>query len=48
MEIIANKMNFVSREEFDVQKKVVEKLEKKINKIKIYKTKKKTTKARKS
>ena len=48
MEIIANKMNFVSREEFDVQKKMVEKLEKKINKIKIYKTKKKTTKARKS
>ena len=47
MEIIGNKMNFVSREEFDVQKKIVEKLEKKINKIKIHKTKKKTTKAKK-
>ncbi len=45
MEIIANKLNFVSREEFDVQKKIVEKLEKKINKIKI---KKKSTKAKKS
>ena len=45
MEIIANKLNFVSREEFDVQKKIVEKLEKKINKIQI---KKKSTKAKKS
>ena len=45
MEIIANKLNFVSREEFDVQKKIVEKLEKKINKIKINK---KSTKAKKS
>ena len=46
MEIIGNKLNFVSREEFDVQKKVVEKLEKKINKIKIYKTKKKNYKGK--
>ena len=45
MEIIANKLNFVSREEFDVQKKIVEKLEKKINKITI---KKKPTKVKRS
>jgi len=28
MEIIANKLNFVSREEFEVQKKIIEKLQK--------------------
>ena len=32
MEIIANKLNLVSREEFEVQKKIIEKLKKKINK----------------
>ena len=34
MENIVNKLNLVSREEFEVQKKLVEKLQKKINKIK--------------
>ena len=47
-ETIVNKFNLVSREEFEVQKKIIEKLEKKLNKIKIEKVKKKTTKAKKS
>jgi len=33
MEIIAKKLDLVSREEFEVQKKVVEKLQKELNKI---------------
>ena len=41
MEIIANKLNLVSREEFDVQKKIIEKLQKYLAKSKI---KKKTLK----
>jgi len=41
MEIIANKLNLVSREEFDVQKKIIEKLQKDLAK---YKIKKKNTK----
>ena len=41
MEIIANKLNLVSREEFDVQKKIIEKLQKDLAKSKI---KKKTLK----
>ena len=48
MEIIANKLNLVSREEFEVQKKILQKLQKdliKLNKIKI---KKKSKKAKKS
>ena len=48
MEVIANKLNLVSREEFEVQKKMLQKLQKdliKINKIKI---KKKSKKAKKS
>ena len=48
MEIIANKLNLVSREEFEVQKKIVKKLEKNLNKLKIHKIKKKSTKAKKS
>ena len=40
MEIIANRLNFVSREEFEVQKKIVEKLQKDLIKLKIKKTKK--------
>ena len=48
MEIIANKLNLVSREEFEVQKKIIEKLEKNLNKLKIQKIKKKPTKAMKS
>ena len=35
MEIIANRLNFVSKEEFEVQKKIIEKLEKNLNKLKI-------------
>ena len=37
MEIIANKLNLVSREEFEVQKKIIEKLQKRIAKSKIRK-----------
>ena len=48
MEIMANKLNLVSREEFEVQKKIIEKLEKKLNKLKFKKIKKKSTKAKKS
>ena len=51
MEIISNKLNFVSREEFEVQKKMVEKLQKDLIKFKIQtrkeKSSKKTTKAKK-
>ncbi len=39
MEIIANKLNLVSREEFEIQKKMVEKLQKGLNKFKIQKRK---------
>ena len=52
MEIIANQLNLVSREEFEVQKKMVEKLQKDLIKFKIQtrkeKSSKKTTKAKKS
>ena len=48
MEIVANKLKLVSREEFDVQKKMIEKLQKDLIKLKIKKTKKKPTKAKKS
>ena len=48
MEIIAKKLDLVSREEFEVQKKVVEKLQKELIKYKIQQTKKKPTKAKKS
>jgi BMFP domain-containing protein YqiC len=44
MEIIANKLNLVSREEFEVQKKVIEKLQKKIDKLQV--RKKDTTKVK--
>ena len=47
MEIIANKLNLVSREEFEVQKKIIEKLQKELIKLKMKKTKKKSTKAKK-
>ena len=40
MEIIANKLNLVSREEFEVQKKIIEKLKKEIDKTKNKKKKK--------
>ena len=48
MEIIANKLNFVSREEFEVQKKIIEKLKKDLIKYKNRKEKKNSTKAKKS
>ena len=46
MEIIANKLNPVSREEFNIQKKTIEKLQKELTKLQ--KTKKKFTKVKKS
>ena len=48
MEIIANKLNLVSREEFEVQKKILEKLKKDLMKIKNKKIIKKTIKVKKS
>ena len=51
METIANKLNLVSREEFEIQKKMVAKLQKNLNKFKIRRRKgksnKKTTKVKK-
>ena len=44
MEAIANKLNLVSREEFEVQKKIIEKLEKDLIKLKLKKTKNKLKK----
>tara|TARA_Y100000590_G_C15428720_1_gene904311 strand:+ start:154 stop:420 length:267 start_codon:yes stop_codon:yes gene_type:complete len=50
-ETIANKLNLVSREEFEVQKKIIEKLQKDLNKFnfkeKKNKSNKKTTKVKK-
>ena len=46
MEIVANKLNLISREEFEVQKKIIEKLQKDLTKIK--NQKKKVTKVKKS
>ena len=40
MEAIANKLNLISREEFEVQKKMVDKLQKDLSKIKEKKNKK--------
>ena len=40
IEILANKLKLVPREEFEVQKKIIEKLQKDLNKLKIKKTKK--------
>jgi len=48
MEIIANKLNLVSREEFEIQKKIIEKLQKDLIKLKIQKIKKKSIKVKKS
>jgi len=47
VEVIANKLNLVSRDEFEVQKKIIEKLQKDLIKLKIKKTKKKFIKAKK-
>ena len=46
MQIIANKLNLVSREEFEIQKKMLQKLQKDL--IKLNKKKIKSKKARKS
>ena len=46
-EIIANKLNLVSREEFEVQKKIIKKFEKKLNKLKFQIIKTRPTKAKK-
>ena len=52
IEIIANKFNLVSREEFEVQKKIIEKLRKSLNKLsnkkKVSKYNNRSTKAKKS
>ena len=48
IEIIANKLNLVSREEFEVQKKIIEKLQKELTKLKIQKIKKRPIKVKKS
>ncbi len=45
VENIVNKLNLVSREEFEVQKKIIEKMKKSMSGNKL---KKKTTKAKKS
>ena len=47
MEIIANKLNLVSREEFEVQKRILAKLQKDLTKLKTKKTTKSSTKAKK-
>ena len=46
MEVIVNKLKLVTREEFDVQKKIIEKLKEDL--IKLKKIEKKSTKAKKS
>ena len=46
-ENVVNRLNLVSREEFEVQKKIIEKLKQDLNKIKKTSSKRKTTKARK-
>ena len=48
MEIIASKLNLVSREEFETQKKMITKLQKDLIKLKTEKRKKKSTKVKKS
>jgi len=49
LETMTNQLNLVSREEFEVQKKLIQKLQKNINdlKVKKKKTKKKTIKVEK-
>ena len=48
IEVIANKLNLVSREEFEIQKKIIEKLQKDLNKRKTQKVKKSFTRVKKS
>jgi len=47
-QIIANKLNLVSREEFEIQKKMLHKLEKELIKLNKKEIKKKSKKAKKS
>ena len=47
VEVIEIKLNLVSRDEFEVQKKIIEKLQKDLIILKIKKTKKKFIKAKK-
>ena len=47
MEIIANKLNLVSREEFEVQKRILAKLQKDLAKLKTKKIIKPSTKVKK-
>jgi len=44
MENVANRLNLVSREEFEIQKKIIEKLQKDLIKLKTKKAKKKLNK----
>tara|TARA_Y100000590_G_scaffold245579_1_gene275942 strand:+ start:222 stop:476 length:255 start_codon:yes stop_codon:yes gene_type:complete len=48
IETIANKLNLVSREEFEVQKKIIKKLNSDLKKIKSKKFKRKSTKEKKA
>ena len=48
IEIITNKLNLVSREEFEIQKKMLEKLQKDLMKVKNKKIKKRFTRVKKS
>ena len=48
METIVNKLNLVSREEFEVQKKILEKMQNQLSKLKTIKSKKKITKVKRS
>ena len=48
IEIIANKLNLVSREEFEIQKKLLEKLQKDLLRQKSNKIKKSSKRAKKS
>ena len=41
IKLFTNKLNLVSREEFEIQKKIIEKLKKDLEKLKIKKTKNK-------
>ena len=47
VEIIANKLNLINREEFEVQKKIIEKLEQELIKLKTKKIRKKIIRAKK-
>ena len=48
LENMVGKLNLVSREEFEIQKKLIEKLQKNLARLKVKKNKKKITKAKKS